>query len=176
MKKHLILPIPLIIIFLLVGGCYTVISRPGEENGYVDRSGDYENYSEYYGYTHYYYPGYWTLYPRWGHYYATPWWWDYYDYYEADIYYDDDSPRPPQGEKAVGPAGRWHDDTPVVRNPGIIGGPGGGTSSPGSSTGSVGGKSGTSGNQTETKTKETKEKSKDEKTKETKRGGRWRKK
>jgi hypothetical protein len=175
MRKHLILQISLIIVLMIAAGCYTVISHPGEEDGFVDRSGDYDNYSEDYGYTHFYYPGYWTVHPRWGRFYATPWWWDYYDYYETEYYNDDaDSPRPAQGERAVSSSGRW-EEAATVKNPDIRRG------SWGRNTGSesAGGKSVKTGVQTETKTKqsdEAKEKNVQEESKENKRGGRWRKK
>ena len=76
------------IITLIVGlsmvGCYTIIKHPVvEEEEYsaayyhrhcVDCHEDYVEYP--YGYYYGYYPDYYWDYPRWGKYYAYPWWWD----------------------------------------------------------------------------------------------------
>jgi hypothetical protein len=92
MKNRFIwLGILLIIVGVMVIGCYTVLMHPqvqGEEEATVENSGeyyrehctdchgDYHNYP--YGYYYGYYPNYYWSSPRWGHYYAYPWWWDKY--------------------------------------------------------------------------------------------------
>ena len=92
MKNRFIwLGILLIIVGVFVMGCYTVLMHPqvqGEEEATVEHTGeyyrehctdchgDYHNYP--YGYYYGYYPDYYWSNPRWGHYYAYPWWWDRY--------------------------------------------------------------------------------------------------
>lgn len=182
MKKHLILLTPLIIAILLTSGCYTILSHPGEENGYMEYGEtrycfeSHPNYHESFGYSHYYYPDYWDLYPRWGRYYAVPWWWDYYPL-DDGYYYDGSvgqySPRSSRGEKAVRPKSRWQDlGTGVPR---ITRGSSGTTSSSSSSeSGNLGNKPAKEESETETKAKESKKKEKEQKRKPTRRGGRWR--
>nr|MBN2277913.1 hypothetical protein [candidate division Zixibacteria bacterium] len=100
MLKYALLLISVVVIMFLSSGCYTVL-RPTEEipSG-QEQYGEDEGYNEYYGYSHYYYPGYWSLYPRWGHYYATPWWWEYEYYNDGNEYDADGSPRSSHGQKA----------------------------------------------------------------------------
>jgi len=92
MKNRFIwLGILLIIVGVFAIGCYTVLMHPqvqGEEKEQVENTGeyyrehctdchgDYHNYP--YGYYYGYYPDYYWSSPRWGHYYAYPWWWDRY--------------------------------------------------------------------------------------------------
>jgi hypothetical protein len=92
MKNRFVwLGILLIIVGVLTIGCYTVLMHPqvqGEEEATVEHTGeyyrehctdchgDYHNYP--YGYYYGYYPDYYWNSPRWGHYYAYPWWWDRY--------------------------------------------------------------------------------------------------
>ena len=131
MKKHFTLFLLLIILAFMVSGCYTKIAHPGEENGQVDSES--ENFNDHYGYTHYYYPSYWTNYGNWGRYYAEPWWWDYY----GNVYYIDDdktdeSPRPDVTGQAIRPDSRWQPsglDGANQINTGSSGGSSGGTTS-----------------------------------------------
>jgi hypothetical protein len=111
MRKFIILSIPLAIIFFSAIGCYTILKHPtAEENN--TSAGDYyqkdcvrchTDYHEYpYGYFYGHYPDYWWSSPRWGQYYAYPWWWDNY-WYKDDYYYIEDTSaiRTSQGEKEV---------------------------------------------------------------------------
>lgn len=132
-------------------GCYTVLRNSNDEQPISDYG---DNYNEDYGYSQYYYPSYWTLSPRWGRYYAVPWWWDY-DYYQdtRPIYYEDDgSTRSSGGEKAT-PATRYQEPyttgTPGVSRGGTYGT---GTSSSSSSSPSTATKQKSSSNETETNT------------------------
>lgn len=84
-KNHFTLLIFLGLTLLLLSGCYTKLRPSADE----EPSARGENYNQQYGYSHYYYPGYWSYSPRWGRYYATPWWWDYYGF-DNSYYYDDD--------------------------------------------------------------------------------------
>jgi uncharacterized protein YceK len=130
MKKYSVLIIIILLALMSGSGCYTVLRHAGDEQGSVDYG---DNYSEDYGYSQYYYPSYWTLTPRWGRYYAVPWWWDYGYYHDNEpIYYEDDgSPRSSGGEKAT-PGSRFHEVTPGGA-PAIIRGPSSsGTSAPAS--------------------------------------------
>jgi hypothetical protein len=92
MKNRFVwLGILLIMVGVFAIGCYTVLMHPqvqGEEEATIDHTGeyyrqhctdchgDYHNYP--YGYFYGYYPDYYWSSPRWGHYYAYPWWWDTY--------------------------------------------------------------------------------------------------
>ena len=92
MKNRFIwLGILIIIVGVFAAGCYTVLMHPlvqGEGEEQVEQTGQYyrENctnchgdYHSYpYGYYYGYYPDYYWSSPRWGHYYAYPWWWDRY--------------------------------------------------------------------------------------------------
>lgn len=92
MKNRFIwLGILLIMVGVFAIGCYTVLMHPmvqGEEEETVEHTGTYyrENctnchgdYHSYpYGYYYGYYPDYYWSSPRWGYYYAYPWWWDRY--------------------------------------------------------------------------------------------------
>ena len=89
-KKIILLGILLVILGIMGVGCYTVLTHTrvqgeGEEGGYTgqyyrehctDCHQDYHNFP--YGFYYGYYPNYYFNYPRWGHYYAYPWWWDRY--------------------------------------------------------------------------------------------------
>jgi hypothetical protein len=110
MRRTITLLIPLSVVVFAFIGCYTVLKHPTTDESYTAH--DYQNnclschtdYHEYpYGYFYGHYPDYWWSTPRWGRYYAYPWWWDYY-WYDGDRKYRDDddlSPRPSEGEKAV---------------------------------------------------------------------------
>jgi hypothetical protein len=102
----------LTIIILSSAGCYTVLRHPAVEEDYsqsdyqvqcIDCHPDYHEYP--YGYFYGDYPGYWWDSPRWGRYYAYPWWWDHYWFdnvrYHYDDYDDDGglSPRSSSGKK-----------------------------------------------------------------------------
>jgi len=89
-KKIVLLGILLIILGIMGIGCYTVLTHTrvqgeGEEAEYTgqyyrehctDCHQDYHNFP--YGFYYGYYPDYYWSNPRWGHYYAYPWWWDRY--------------------------------------------------------------------------------------------------
>jgi hypothetical protein len=110
MKKWFVLMIMMVTVTMVSIGCYTVITHPGTEENYTAH--DYQqdclschpDYHEYpYGYFYGDYPDYWWSTPRWGRYYAYPWWWDYswYDGVAHDI--DDNgqtSPRTGEAKKA----------------------------------------------------------------------------
>ncbi len=101
------------ILLLLISGCYTILQHPAAEENYdaddyrADCLGCHTDYHEYpYGYFYGNYPNFWWSTPRWGHYYAYPWWWDNYWYdgsrINSDINDDDEySPRSSSGEKVV---------------------------------------------------------------------------
>ncbi len=99
----------IMIVLLTLGGCYTILSHPGSEesNAKIEQSADclscHTEYHEYpYGYYYGYYPEYWWSSPRWGHYYAYPWWWDYYWPENTGDNNDEQlAPRSSRGEKAV---------------------------------------------------------------------------
>ena len=169
MKKHFTLFIPLLLMLFLVSGCYTKIARPGQESGPYEQSDN--NYNEYYGYTHYYYPDYWIVHTNWGHYYAMPWWWEY--YYDDGYYYyddDDDSPRPSQPGQAVPQAGRWLPQPSGLEGANQINTGGG---SGGGSTGKKTTDTGSSNTGTKQKGKSTQKDSGDKNT-DTRPKGRWR--
>lgn len=187
--KNIVLIIGLIItLIILLSGCYTILKHPAAEENYT--SHDYQadcvschaDYNEYpYGYFYGQYPDYWWTTPRWGRYYAYPWWWDNYWY---DASYDHSreqqnnnlSVRSAHGEKAV--------RRDVLRPPYIIGAPtlGRSTGLTGSSTdgGSTGSKTttgqDTSGdkNQTNPSTDKKKEDDKENKKAPRRGGGRGR--
>jgi hypothetical protein len=101
MKNRFVwLGILLVIVGVFTIGCYTVLMHPqvqGEEEATVEHTGeyyrehctdchgDYHNYP--YGYYYGFYPDYYWSSPRWGHYYAYPWWWDRYwwNYDESNV-------------------------------------------------------------------------------------------
>ena len=111
MSKIVILGLTIVFIALLTSGCYTILQHPASEINYT--SEDYQtdclkchsDYNEYpYGYFYGQYPDYWWSSPRWGRYYAYPWWWDNYwykgNYKHTQEYGDDDlSPRSTRGKK-----------------------------------------------------------------------------
>jgi hypothetical protein len=95
---------------LLTSGCYTILQHPPSETNYaaedyrVDCLQCHGEYHEYpYGYFYGHYPDYWWSTPRWGRYYAYPWWWDNYwydgSYRHTEIYDDEPSPRSSRGKK-----------------------------------------------------------------------------
>jgi hypothetical protein len=87
MKRTLRLLLPLTLLAAVMWpGCYTVLMHPTDDDGYrasqvSDCTRCHPDYGQY-PYGHYYspYPDYWWSYPRYGDYYANPWWWSYYDY------------------------------------------------------------------------------------------------
>jgi hypothetical protein len=114
MKKRLVvLGILLTIMSVCAIGCYTVLTHPmvqGEETEAIDHTGeyyrehctdchgDYHNYP--YGFYYGYYPDYYWSSPRWGHYYAYPWWWDRYWWDNGEHGYDETVQPPESSEKA----------------------------------------------------------------------------
>ncbi len=89
MRRFMIWFMPLGTAAIICMGCYTVLVHPRTEENYS--SHDYQQgctdchstYHEYpYGYFYGNYPDYWWDSPRYGRYYAYPWWWDYYWYTE----------------------------------------------------------------------------------------------
>jgi hypothetical protein len=108
MKNRFVwLGIMFIIVGVFVMGCYTVLMHPrvqGEEEATIEHTGEYYrehctdchgDYHSYpYGYYYGYYPDYYWSNPRWGHYYAYPWWWDRY-WWD----YDDDAEYVPRSEE-----------------------------------------------------------------------------
>ena len=111
MSKIITTSITIIFIAFLTSGCYTILQHPASEVNYeaedyqADCLGCHTDYHEYpYGYFYGQYPDYWWSTPRWGRYYAYPWWWDNYwydDSYRHTRDYSDDelSPRSTRGEK-----------------------------------------------------------------------------
>lgn len=170
MKKHFTLFILLIILAFMVSGCYTKIAHPGEEIGQVDSDSD--NFNDHYGYTHYYYPGYWEDYDNWGRYYAVPWWWDYYDngYYLNDNDENDESPRPDVTGQAIRPDSRLQSSGLDGANQINIGTSGSGGSSGGTTSSKQ--TSTDSKDKPETKTKEESSKKEDSKESPVRPGGR----
>lgn len=159
-------------------GCYTVLRHSEDEDGFSDYD---DSYDETYGYSHYYYPSYWTLTPRWGRYYAVPWWTDYGYYHGSEtIYYDGDgSPRSSGGQKAQ-PKSRFQ-ETQHAGAPSITRGTYGSSSS-GTSSSSFSGtaskhKPANQNSNAGVKSVKTKEKQENSKeTKPTRQSGRWHKK
>ncbi len=86
MNKYFTLLFFLLILAMTFSGCYTVLMHPQTEEGYaqedyqdacIDCHTDYNDYP--YGYFYGdHYSDYWWSTPRYGYYYAYPWWWDYY--------------------------------------------------------------------------------------------------
>lgn len=111
MSKLIIISITIVLIALLTTGCYTILQHPASEVNYTsedyqaDCLGCHTDYHEYpYGYFYGEYPDYWWSTPRWGQYYAYPWWWDNYwyddSYRQTRDYHDDEpSPRSTRGKK-----------------------------------------------------------------------------
>jgi hypothetical protein len=113
MKRFIALLLPSIVIMVALAGCYTILQHPAVDESYS--SHDYQqdcvrchaDYHQYpYGYFYGSYPGYWWDNPRWGHYYAYPWWWDNYWYsndYDQNNNDGDDSntPRTEESQKAI---------------------------------------------------------------------------
>jgi len=90
-NRWVLMGLLLTIMGIFVLGCYTILSHPRveseEEEAYsgryyrencTDCHVDYHNYP--YGYYYGHYPDYYWDYPRWGHYYIYPWWWDWYSW------------------------------------------------------------------------------------------------
>jgi hypothetical protein len=110
MKLLFTLLIPISIALFTIAGCYTILKHPAVQEDYTAQ--DYQHdcvschsdYREYpYGYFYGDYPDYWWSTPRWGHYYAYPWWWDHY-WYDNNGAGDNDNEttdRSQEGEKAV---------------------------------------------------------------------------
>ncbi len=177
MKKCGALLIVLIIALMTGSGCYTVLRHSENEESFSDYD---DSYNETYGYSHYYYPSYWSVTPRWGRYYAVPWWWDHGYYHGSEtIYYDDDgSPRSSGGQKAT--ARSRFQETQPPGAPGISRGTSGSSSSGTSSSSSGTASKQKPANQKsdpdtkDVKTKENKEDTKE--TKPTRQSGRWHKK
>lgn len=184
MKKHFTLMIFIAaLVMVTTAGCYTLLHHPGDEESYSVTRGSndciscHPDYHEDYGFSHYYYPDYWSSYDRWGQFYAVPWWWDYYwyddEYYRYGSGSDGTSPRSPNAEPAVRPGSRFEDNTltnvPTVTR--------GNTWTTGSS--SSGGVTKTKddsadgGGKVETKTKETRNTETKKESKSTRRSGRW---
>lgn len=100
MKKNIVFLGILLVILGITGlGCYTILTHPmvqGEAQENIEQTGTYyrehctdchQDYHQYpYGFYYGYYPDYYWSSPRWGHYYAYPWWWD--NYWWNDNYYD----------------------------------------------------------------------------------------
>ena len=177
MKKYGVLLIIMIFTLMTGSGCYTVLQHSNDEQGSADYG---DNYNEDYGYSQYYYPSYWTLSPRWGHYYAVPWWWDYGFYHGSkDIYYDDDgSPRSSGGEKAL-PESRFQEVQPpgapaITRGPSASGSSGASSSSSGTASKQKPDEQKPDADSGTVKTKEKQEES--ESNKPTREAGRWHKK
>lgn len=112
MSRLITLSITLLLIALMTSGCYTILQHPASEVNYsshdyqADCLGCHSDYHEYpYGYFYGQYPDYWWSTPRWGQYYAYPWWWDnyWYDNSHQQTQYDSDdpSPRSTRGKKVV---------------------------------------------------------------------------
>jgi hypothetical protein len=175
MKRYFVFLLSLFFIIPFLTGCYTVLSHPGGEEKIIGSSAEgdeTQDYHEVYGYSQYYYPHYWSVYPRWGHYYAAPWWYDYNWGDNESRYNDDDvrSPRPSTAEPAVLPGTRWA-EPPTMGVPNITRGS---SSSSSTVTGSSA-KGNESEKQSDTeqqvKTKDTSNQEKDKKP--VRRTGRW---
>ncbi len=87
MRKIITLILAILFLTLMISGCYTILQHPDSEAHYAaedyqaDCLGCHAEYHEYpYGYFYGNYPDYWWSNPRWGQYYAYPWWWDNYWY------------------------------------------------------------------------------------------------
>jgi len=180
MKKSLLLLTIVLPALLLTSGCYTMLKPPDEAAEYsYDEEGNCidcpDYYHEDYGYSYYYVPNYWVTHPRWGHYYATPWWYDYNVYDDGDRYYESIvSPRSSQPGKAVRPGGRWQEAQPSGTTPPRITRGAFGTAATGTSGGTAGKGDGKSGSG-EVKTKSNSgDSQKETKKKSAKKGGRFR--
>ncbi len=102
MSKIITLTLSIIFLTLMISGCYTILQHPASETNYTaedyqaDCLGCHADYHEYpYGYFYGNYPDYWWSNPRWGQYYAYPWWWDNYWYDNNNQHtqkIEDDSP------------------------------------------------------------------------------------
>ena len=172
MHKLITLLISLAVLTLTFGGCYTILMHPKSEEGYTEQ--DYKDacldchpdYHEYpYGYFYGTYPDYWWSSPRYGQYYAYPWWWDYYwDPVDGHAEHGDEFvPRTSDGKKAV----RRDALRPPYSSPGTT------IITRGNSTTSTGSSGGTtsSGNTKKTSDDKKKEEKSDEKVKKTRRSG-----
>ncbi len=179
MKKYSVLIIIMLLALMSGSGCYTVLQHTNDEQAAKDYG---DNYNEDYGYSQYYYPSYWTLSPRWGRYYAVPWWWDYGYYHDNEPIFnsgDEESPRSSGGEKAV-PESRFRDTTPngvpvISRGTSSSGSSGSSAPvTPSSATKQKTEEKASGTDATETRTKENKEETKESKP--TREAGRWHKK
>jgi hypothetical protein len=112
-RKIALLGVLLVILAISGIGCYTILTHPrvqGEEGEAVEHTGlyyrehctdchgDYHSYP--YGFYYGYYPDYYWSNPRWGRYYAYPWWWDRYWWEDDYQHYDDEGTAPESAEKA----------------------------------------------------------------------------
>ena len=114
MQRKIILLSVLLVILAISGiGCYTILTHPrveGEEGEAIEHTGryyrehctdchgDYHSYP--YGFYYGYYPDYYWSNPRWGRYYAYPWWWDRYWWDDDRYHYEDEEYEPESAEKA----------------------------------------------------------------------------
>ncbi|RKX23419.1 MAG: hypothetical protein DRP51_00400 [Candidatus Zixiibacteriota bacterium] len=111
MSRLFFISIAICFLALLTSGCYTILQHPSSEANYTAENyqadclechADYHEYP--YGYFYGQYPDYWWSTPRWGRYYAYPWWWDNYWYdgsyrHTRDYSDDEPSPRSTRGKK-----------------------------------------------------------------------------
>ena len=114
MQRKIILLSVLLVILAISGiGCYTILTHPrveGEEGEAIEHTGryyrehctdchgDYHSYP--YGFYYGYYPDYYWSNPRWGRYYAYPWWWDRYWWDDDRYHYEDEGYEPESAERA----------------------------------------------------------------------------
>ncbi|MEW5700615.1 MAG: hypothetical protein AB1792_00065 [Candidatus Zixiibacteriota bacterium] len=131
-------PIVVALVFGLVG-CYTMLKHPITENEGPERTdadvhsqeyyrqncldchADYATYP--YGYFYGFYPEYYFENPRWGYYYAYPWWWDH-QWYEPDAAEagGDEGTSSTKAERRGGIVPPYVDRAPAVSAPGGTGG------------------------------------------------------
>ena len=153
---RLALPGVVVAAAFLLFGCYTILKHPvtdGEgpertdvhpqeyyRQNCLDCHADYNEYP--YGYFYGVYPDYYWQYPRFGYYYAYPWWWDRH-WYEAGSE-DEQGEEVVEGQKAARRGGLippYVTGMPAINTGGNFGG-GGGYVAPGTISG---GKTGTGG-------------------------------
>ena len=178
MRMMLKILVPLGMLIIMTAGCYTVIMHPVSDEDYTQH--DYQqdclschpDYHEYpYGYFYGDYPDYWWDTPRYGRYYAYPWWWDHYWYSGGQVNYGDDGGNgdSPRSEEAMKASRRDALRPPYTGSmPSTISRGGATTtgttrmtgSSSGSSTGTSDDNSSSTQTQTQTKTKDEQEKQK----------------
>lgn len=142
-------------------GCYTIIKHPtmttiqgddaeGTTESYTHVEADrdcmrcHTDYGTYpYGYYYGYYPDYYWSNPKWGSYYAYPWWWEEYWYNDSPVAVDtvDQIARPEQRRGLTPPYSRGVDpifnplpNLPTTNTPPVVGGGGGSTTGGGGGT------------------------------------------